>query len=114
MLNILDKNLRLTVLNIQSEPNVYYISLGNITKSVIETTNIDNDILLKIYLQGDCTVEELTTIIDKFSGYILSTNNEIEGIRIDTDPNEILEGIGFKLENNAYLYRKANRKLKRG
>lgn len=114
MLNVLDKNLRLTVLNNEKEPNVYYVSLGNVTKSVIETTNIDNDILLRIYLQGDCTVEELTTIIDKFSDYVLNTNNEIDGIRIDADPNEMLEGIGFTLENDAYLYRKANRKLKRG
>lgn len=114
MLNILDRNLRLTVLNNEEEPNVYYISLGNVTKSVIETTNIDNDILLRIYLQGDCTVEELTTIIDKFSDYILDTNNEISGIRIDADPDEMLENIGFTLENDDYLYKKANRKLKRG
>lgn len=114
MLTILDNDLRLTVLNNEREPNVYYISLGNVTKSVIETIDIDHDILLKIYLQGDCTVEELTTIIDRFSDYIMNIKDNIEGIRIDADPNDMLEKIGFKLEQDAYLYKKANRKLKRG
>lgn len=114
MLNILDKDLRMVVLNTEKQPNIYYISLGNFTKCTIETINIDNDILFRTYLQGDCTVEELTIIIDKFSDYILSIKSEIEGIRLDADSNEMLESIGFKLKDDAYLYKKANRKLKRG
>lgn len=91
MLKILDKDLRLTVLNNEMNPNMYYISLNNKTKSVIETMNINDEIIFKIDVQGDCNNEELNIIVDKFSSYILSENDKIMKIRIATEDNGLLD-----------------------
>jgi hypothetical protein len=116
MLEVLDKNLKLMYLVNDNEPNSYYISLQGDPKCAIDVSYIDNDALFKLSLQENCSVEDIDIILDKFSDYFLNTNENINGIRLYADPTDLLEQIGFVLENNndEFLYRKRNRKIKRG
>ena len=113
MLEVLDKNLKLMYLVNDNEPNSYYISLQGDPKCAIDVSYIDNDALFKLSLQENCSVEDIDIILDKFSDYFLNTNENINGIRIYADPTDLLEQIGFVLENNndEFLYRKRNRKI---
>lgn len=111
MVEVLDKELKITVLTLESRPGIYYLSYMNDTKCIIDTKYNENDIIIIPAPQEHCTAHELTLIIDRFSNYILKKNPEVNGILFKTDPNELLEGIGFKelSEDSEYLYKENKR-----
>ena len=111
MIELLDKELNITVLNLESQPNTYYISYQIDNKCIIDTIQDGNDIVIIPDPKDTCTAEELTIIIDRFSGYILRKHPEINGILIKMDENEMLGSIGFNLlsENSDYLYKENKR-----
>lgn len=112
MIKTLDDKLNIRVLMLEDNPNTYYLSYQGNTKCVIDIKQIDNDIIIFPEPQGDCSVEELNTIINHFSDFMFTKYPEIDGILFKTDPNDLLENIGFKLinEDSEYLY-KANKKI---
>ena len=116
MIKTLDEKLNIRALVLDNNPNTYYLSYQGDTKCVIDTKQVENDILIIPEPQGECTVEELTTIINCFSKFIFTKYSNINGILFKTDPNDLLERIGFKLvsEDSEYLYKenKQNNKVR--
>lgn len=115
MTELLNKDLKIMVMTLESQPNNYYVSYNSEPKCVINTIYTqNNDVILKCIPQEHCTAEELNAIIDHFSSYICAMKSDLNGVILDMDPNDLLESIGFKLENedDDYLYRKNNRKVK--
>lgn len=114
MIEKLDNKLNIRVLTLDNNPNTYFLSYKGSTKCVIDIKNSDNDIIISPVPQGECTAEELDEIINSFSKFIFQRHPEIKGILLKTDPNEMLEKIGFKLlnENSEYLY-KENKGIKK-
>lgn len=112
MFKILDDELNIRVLRLEDNPNTYYLSFRGDTKCVIDIKSVDNDIMIFPTPQGNCSVEELNAIINCFSNFILSSNSEIDGILFKTEPNDLLDEIGFKLvsEDSEYLY-KVNKRV---
>lgn len=111
MIEILDNKLKIFVLVNQDNPDVYYLSYQSSSKCVIDTTYNGNNVIISPVPQGDCTVEELNIIIDRFSNYIFRVKPEIDGILLKVDSNPLLESIGFKEfeENSEYLYKENKR-----
>ena len=113
MIEILDKELKISVLTLENTPNVYYLTYQKDTKCVIDIESKDGDILISPNPQGECTVEELNTIIDRFSNFIFKVKPEVNGILFKTDPHPLLESIGFKLlsKDSEYLYKINNKRI---
>lgn len=113
MVEVLDKDLRITLLMLEDNPNTYYLSYMNDTKCVIDTIYKENDVIIIPDPKEHCTAEELDIIIDCFSKYLFKIKPEINGILFKTDPNELLESIGFKLisEDSQYLYKENNKRI---
>lgn len=113
MFEILDENLNIRVMNLETEPNAYYISLKGLTKVIIDVKYINEDVLFNLSLQDECNINEVNIILDKFSDYFFNKNEEVNGIILKLDPNELLDSIGFKEKDSKFLYRERNRKIKR-
>lgn len=111
MLKVLDDKLNIRVLMLDDNPNAYYLSFKGDTKCVIDIKRVNNDIIIFPVPQGDCTVEELNVIINCFCDFVFQKYSEINGILFKTDPNDLLEQIGFKLvsEDSEYLYKENKR-----
>ena len=111
MLEVLNKELKITVLSLENQPDTYYLSYMSDTKCVIDTVMVEGNILIIPDPKEDCTVEELNTIISCFSNYIFKIKPEIKGILFKTDPQPSLEEIGFTLlsEDSEYLYKENKR-----
>lgn len=107
MIEVLDADLNIRALSMEENPNVYYISYAGYTKSILEIKETNNNnIILSCFPQGDCLVEELNIIIDRFSKFIYANKPDINGILLKCDPSELLSSIGFDLlsENSEFLY----------
>lgn len=114
MFQIIDKELKIIVLVSDDKPNTYYLSYQGNSKCVIDTKIIDNNMIIMPTPQGECTVDELNIIIDKFNSFIFSIKPELNGILLNTDPTPRLEQIGFKLLNDdsEYLFKENERTKK--
>ena len=113
MIEVLNKELKISVLSLENQPDTYYLSYKNDNKCVIDTVMVDGNILIIPDPKEDCTVEELTTIISYFSNYIFNIKPEVKGILFKTEQNDLLEQIGFKLlsEDSEYLYKENNKRI---
>ncbi len=113
MIEVLDKELKISVLVLDNNPNAYYLSYKNDTKCVIDTMYDRDNIIIIPDPKDDCTVEELNIIINRFSDYIFKIKPEIKGILFKTDPQPSLDNIGFKLlsEDSEYLYKENNKRI---
>lgn len=111
MFEVLNKELNIRVLMLDNNQDTYYLSYQGNTKCVIDIKQVDNDIIIFPAPQGECTVEQLHAIISCFCDFIFKKYPETNGILFKTDPNEMLENIGFKLtnENSEYLYKENKR-----
>lgn len=114
MITVLDKetNMRL----IQAQNNLYLVSMLGEAKASIETIPHNDDVLLKFLLQKNCTANELTQILDRFSNHFLAENLEVSGLLLRGDEDEMLTNIGFTplTEESDFLYKKNLNKVKEG
>ena len=67
MFEILDEKTNMRVMTMPNNPNLHLISIKCISKIAIETIEEENDILLKLNVQPNCTDKELVKIIKLFS-----------------------------------------------
>ena len=113
MFEVIDKELIMSVLNLENQPNTYYISYQVDSKCVIDTLEQDNDIIIMPDPRDRCTAEELTIILDRFSNYLFTKKPNINGLLLKTEENYMLDSIGFKLlnEDSEYLYKENNKKI---
>lgn len=116
MFEILDEKTNMRVMTMPENPNFHLISIKSVSKAVIETREINDDVLFNVTVQTYCTKAELTKIIKLFSKSFYSKNPEINGILIRKDLNLKLEDIGFHMLNydSDYLYQKNEQKDKVG
>ena len=91
MIEILDKELNITVLNLESQPNTYYLTYNLDNKCVIDIIQEGDNIVVYPDPKETCTAEELIIIIDRFSNYIFKLKPELNGILIKMDENLMLE-----------------------
>lgn len=113
MFEVLDEKLNIRVLNLDTDPTAYYLSFKGSSKVVIDVKYVDEDALFNISLQEDCNADEINIILDKFTKYFLDKNENINGVKLMVESNEMLDNIGFKQLDNEFLYRERNRKIKR-
>lgn len=113
MIEVLDKELNITVLNLESQPNTYYLTYNLNSKCVIDTIQEEDNIVVNPDPKETCTAEELTVIIDRFSSYIFNLKPELNGMLLKTADNPMLESIGFKLlsKNSDYLYKENGKRI---
>lgn len=115
MVEVLDKELNISVLVIENDPNIYYLSYQKDAKCIIRTVHNKSDIIIFPEPMEHCTVEELTIIINCFSNYIFKIYPKVNGILLKTDDNPMLESIGFRLlsKDSEYLYKENNKRIKK-
>lgn len=116
MFQVLNKDLNIRVLVDDNIPNTYYLSYQGLSKCVIYVKEADdNTLIMSLATQGDCTANELTSIIDCFTNFIFDKKKSINGILMSADPNPLLENIGFKLisDDSEYLYKENNKRIKK-
>lgn len=113
MFEVIDQELMMSVLNLESQPNTYYIAYKGDSKCIMDTLYEGNDMVIIPDPKEECTAEELTIIIDRFSNYLFDKKPEVNGLLIKTEESEMLESIGFKLlsENSEYLYKQNNKRI---
>lgn len=107
---ILDKETNMRLM--EASENKYLVSMSTLAKAMIDVLPQDEDLLMKVHMQETCTVEELTKIIELFSGHIYATRPEVNGILFKCDENELLTNIGFKpiSEESEFLYQENNKR----
>lgn len=115
MIEVLDKELNITVLVLENNPNTYYLSYQKDAKCIISIVQNESDIIIIPNPMEHCTAEELTKIINCFSNYIFKIYPNVNGILLKTDDNQMLESIGFKLisDDSEYLYKENNKRIKK-
>lgn len=108
---VLDKETNMRLM--EAAENKYLVSMMTEAKAIIDLLPQDADLLMKINMQESCTVEELTKIIELFSGHIYTTRPEVNGILFKCDENDLLTNIGFKpiSEESEFLYQENNKRI---
>ncbi|MBE6138192.1 MAG: hypothetical protein E7173_00415 [Firmicutes bacterium] len=110
MTTILDQNNNTRLVEVSE--GSYLVSVQTIAKAAIDTVIQNDDLLMAVNPQANCTLEELTRIIELFGTHIYTTRPEINGILFKCDENELLTSIGFKplSDDSEFLYQENNKR----
>lgn len=116
MIEVIDKETNMRCMQSFSNPNNYMITMGGLSKAVVEILEQGQDVLGNYRREPSCTYQELFKIIEKFNEYFYSKNPEVNGILYESRLNPYLEQIGFRelSENSKFLYQSNNKVLKDG